>query len=160
MKNVKIQLLSLFVLPLTFITMQPVEPKEQITEPMVEVAPAPTAVILKYSLEYGIDYNLLYSTLLCESSLNPQVKSGDSGQSHGIAQIKTKTWEFLEKKLGEDLDDKSYYDAIKLTAFAFSVNEGDNWTAYRAIKNGGSYTFFNRHTQEWQTVYCKYRKML
>ncbi len=153
-------MLSLFVLPLSMYTLQPTETVAPIQEPLHWENPAPIEVIQKYSLEYGIDPNLLYSVLWCESRLDPEIHSGDGGRSHGIAQIKTRTWASLEGKLGEDLDEKSYHDAIRLTAFAFSIDEGKNWTPYRAIKNGGSYTFRNAHTGETQTVYCKYQKML
>lgn len=157
MSNIKQKMLSLIVLPLSLLTMQPLQPKAEIEKPLYWENPAPIEVIQKYSDEYKIDANLLYSVLYCESRLDPQTKSGDSNRSHGIAQIKDGTWESLEKRLGHELDKKSYLDAIRLTAYAFSINEGRNWTPYRAIKNGGSYTFTNVHTGKEQTVYCKYQ---
>jgi hypothetical protein len=156
MQKHKTKLFSLLVLPLLAMP-QPVQPEPQIIEPTVWVAPTPIQVIKKYSDEYKIDASLLYSVLICESSLNPQISAGDSGHSKGIAQIKDPTWDYLEKKLNLDLDKGSYHDAIRLTAGALSINEGNNWTPYRAIKNGGSYTFFNRHTGKEQTVYCSYK---
>ncbi len=158
MQNIQIKLLSIALLPLSLVG-QLVSPTPEIERPLYWENPAPIEVIKKYSDEYKIDANLLYSVLICESSLNPQTSAGDSGHSKGIAQIKDTTWDSLETKLGLDLDKGSYHDAIRLTAGAFSINEGNNWTPYRAIKNGGSYTFFNRHTQEWQTVYCKYQNI-
>lgn len=151
------KLLSLIVLPLSLITMQPVQPKVEIEKPLYWENPAPIEVIKKYSDEYKIDANLLYSVLYCESKLDPNRKPGDSGHSKGIAQIKDPTWDELEKKLGLELDKDSYHDAIRLTAGAFSIGEGRLWTPWRAIKNGGSYTFINVHTKKEQTIYCKYQ---
>lgn len=156
MQNIKTQLMSIAILPLSLIG-QLVSPTPEIEKPLYWVNPAPIEVVQKYSDEYKIDANLLYSVLICESNLNPNVQAGDSGHSKTIAQIKDPTWDYLEKKLGLSLDKGSYHDAIRLTAGAMSISEGENWTPYRAIKNGGSYTFFNRHTQKWQTVYCKYQ---
>lgn len=146
-------------MPLTLITMQPLQPTQEIVEPPSPPTLTPIEAIKKYSDEYKIDANLLYSVLYCESNLNPQAPSGDNNHSHGIAQIKDPTWDGLEKKLGLKLDKKSWTDAIRLTAGAFSIGEGKHWTPYRAIKNGGSFTFINVHTKKEQTVYCKYQNI-
>ena len=157
--KLKNKMLSMLILPLGILLNQPIEPDNSIKTPLIWENPSPTEVVKKYAEVYEIDVDLLYSVLICESNLNPKVKPGDNGHSKSIAQIKDPTWDYLEEKLGHTLDKDSYHDAIRLTAFAFSIDEGKNWTPWRAIKNGGSYTFTNVHTGKTQTVYCPLREI-
>ena len=150
------KLSSFLVLPLIVTNLTLTQPEQ----PEVKIYnPTPQEAIVRYSSEYGISPDLLYSVLFCESGVNPNVKNGDSGHSKGIGQIKDPTFESLEKQIGEDLDRISYSDNIKAVAFGISSGQGNLWTAYRAIKNDGSYTFINSHTKKEQTVYCKLQKM-
>lgn len=133
---------------------QPPQPEVKIYNP------TPLEAIVRYSNEYGVSQDLVYSVLKCESNLNPNVPAGDSGHSKGIGQIKDPTFLDLEEQIGEDLDRVSYSDNIKAVAFGIASGQGNLWTAYRAIKNGGSYTFTNVHTGKKQTVHCNLQKML
>ena len=133
---------------------QPPQPEVKIYNP------TPLEAIVRYSNEYGVSQDLVYSVLKCESGVNPNIHAGDGGHSKGIGQIKDLTFLELEKGVGEDLDRVSYSDNIRAVAYGISSGQGNLWTAYRAIKNGGSYTFKNSQTGKIQTVYCNLQKML
>lgn len=143
-------ILPLLVMP------QPVNTNAEIVEPPSQVALTPIEVIKKYSDEYGVDENLAYSVLKCESGLQ-HPKIGDGGKSVSIAQWSPKTFESEAKKKGEVLDINSMHDATKLAIWTFSQGRGYQWTMYQAVVKGGSYTFKNAYTGEIQTVYCKYQ---
>lgn len=156
MSKFKIQLLSILLLPLMAMP-QPVEEKPEIREPLHWENPAPTEVIERYAIEYGVDKNLLYSIIKCESHFN-QNAVGLAGEVT-MAQFLPTTFEGQAKKMGEQLDIKSYHDAIKLTAYSLSIGDGKLWTTYRAIQNGGTYTFTDRKGIT-HTSYCKYKQMV
>lgn len=148
----------MLVLPLGILLNQPIQPEAQIQTPLIWDNPSKIEVIEKYSTEYGLDKNLVYSMLFCESTLNENA-IGDSGKSKGISQYNPNTFIRHEKKLGEDLDEQSWHDSIKLMTFAIANGMGNEWTSYRAIKNGGSYTFKNSYTGKTQTVKCNLREI-
>lgn len=116
----------------------------------------PKEVIVRYANEYNVDKNLIYSILKCESNFNMNAV-GLAGEVT-MAQYLPTTFEGQAKKMGEQLDIKSYHDVIKLTAFSISIGDGKLWTTYRAIKNGGTYTFTDRKGKQY-TSYCKYQTM-
>lgn len=149
-------MLSIFLLPLMAMP-QPVEEKAEIREPLYWDNPAPNEVIERYATEYAIDPNLLYSIIKCESHFN-QNAVGLAGEVT-MAQFLPKTFEGQAKKMGEQLDIKSYHDTIKLTAYSLSIGDGKLWTTYRAIQNGGEYTFVDRNGKQ-HTSRCKYQNML
>ncbi len=157
MQNIQIQLLLIAILPLSFIS-QLVSPTPEIEKPLYWENPAPIEVIQKYSAEYGVDANLVYSVLKCESGLQ-HPKIGDGGKSVSIAQWNPETFKDEAKKKGEVLDINSMHDATKLAIWTMSEGRGYKWTMYQAVVKGGSYTFKNSYTGETQTVYCKYQSI-
>lgn len=153
MSKFKKNLFSLFVVPL-MVTPQLLQPKIENIEPQSQVALTPVETIKKYSQEYNIDENLLYSIIKCESGFN-QNAVGLHGEVT-MAQFLPSTFYGQAKKMGEQLDIKSYHDTIKLTAYSLANGDGKLWTTYVAIKNGGKYTF----TDKKGTVYtarCNYQ---
>lgn len=107
---------------------------------------------------YGVDSQIVDRVLDCESDYVHTAK-GDGGRSKGIAQIQKPTWDWMEaqyyKEWGEHLDYLSSHDQIKLLAYQISKGNGNNWTSYRAIKNGGKYSFWSNQMKKHYTVYCK-----
>ena len=104
---------------------------------------------------YGVDSNLVQKIVQCESKGNKNAK-GDFNKANGIAQFWEETFNRMSKILGEKLDYNSSYDQIKLLSFAMSKPDlAREWTSYRAIKNGGSYTFYSKQYKKTLTVYCK-----
>lgn len=154
MQNIKTQLLSIAILPLSLIG-QLVSPTPEIVEPLLDNS-SPEQVIVRYANEYKIDKHLLYSIIKCESGFD-QNAVGLAGEVT-MAQFKPSTFEGQAKKMGEQLDIKSYHDTLKLTAYSLSIGDGNLWTTHRAIKNGGEYTFTDRNGVT-HTSYCKYRQM-
>ena len=111
-----------------------------------------------FSKIYDVDPNLVNKVIECESGGNHKV-IGDGGRSKGIAQIQEPTWRDLEQKFNtqydEDLHYMSQFDQLKLTTWSIANGHGNRWTAYRAIKNGGKYSFYSKQLKKHFTVYCK-----
>lgn len=107
---------------------------------------------------YGVDGRIVNKVLECESDYEHTAK-GDGGRSKGIAQFQKPTWDWMEvqyfKEWNEHLDYKSSHDQIKLLAYQISKGNGNNWTSFRAIKNGGKYSFWSSQMNRKYTVYCK-----
>lgn len=107
-----------------------------------------------FSDKYSVDPMLILNMIKCESKGNPQA-IGDSGLAKGIMQYHTETFIRHSKEFGEVLDINSQYDQIKLAVWAISTNKGNEWTSYRAIKNGGAYSFYSKLLKKNFTVICK-----
>lgn len=116
-----------------------------------------TQLIAYFSDKYGANYNDLYSTGKCESGLNPSV-IGDNNLAHGVFQIHEETFNRWSSEMKEDLDYNSAYDQIKISAWAFAKGEKyrRSWTMYRALKNGGVYSFHSKLLKKDFTVHCVY----
>lgn len=114
-----------------------------------------------YGELYGVDPNILYAVMMCESRGNPK-SIGDGGRSKSYFQYMDETWNRYTKKYQETFgvtdtfDLYSIHDNAKLTAFVFSLGESsrNEWTCYRALARGGKYTFYSRINDKWFTVYC------
>ena len=103
---------------------------------------------------YGVDSRVVSKVIDCESNgIHESV--GDGGRSKGIGQFQEATFLRMEKKLGEDLNYNSSYDQVKLLTYAISQGWGREWTTYRAIQNGGKYSFYSKQLKKHFTVYCK-----
>ena len=62
----------------------------------------------------------------------------------------------MEKDFGEDLNYESQFDQIKLASWSLSQEKyAREWSIYRAIKNGGKYSFYSRQLKRNFTIYCK-----
>ncbi len=116
---------------------------------------SPSEYAEQYALQYGVDPKILKKVMQCESGGNIHTKAGDGGRAKGVMQFHEPTFLGYEKKLGIDLDYMSYEDQIHLAAYMISKGQGNQWTTYRALMNGGSYTFFYKQEQRYITVYCK-----
>lgn len=128
------------------------------TSSVVEVLKEPLTPIQladKYAMQYGVDANILKKVMQCESGGNVNVKPGDGGRANGVMQFHEPTFYGYAKKLGVNMDYGSYEDQIHLAAYMISIGEGRQWTTYRALMNGGSYTFFYKLENRYITVYCK-----
>lgn len=88
------------------------------------------------------------------SNYNPNA-IGDGGRSRGIAQFQKESFNRLSRLMGEELDYNSPHDQIKLLSWSVANGHGREWTAFRAIKNGGTYSFYSRQLQQHFSVVCK-----
>ncbi len=147
------------------ITLYPSRIKADILPVTIE-PPKPLTVqetIVKYAVQYAAPEKELLSVAKCESGFDPNRK-GDYKNGVYLAlgefQIHEDTfwgWEkefFLETS--EHLDYQSSHDRIKLTAWIW-VNRPQYrraWTTYRALKNGGVYSFYSRQLEKYFTVTC------
>ena len=102
----------------------------------------------------GLDTKLALAVMRCESN-GVQSTVGDGGLSKGIFQYQNETWERHSKEFGETLDINSPYDQARLATWAIANGKGNEWTAYRTIKNGGTYSFYSRQLKKHFTVTCR-----
>ena len=107
-----------------------------------------------YATLYGVDNSLIKKIVQCESNYKTTA-IGDGGRARGLLQYHQGSFERHEKLFGEDLDYHSSHDQIKLGTFAISKGMGREWTSYRAIMNGGEYSFYSKLLQKNFTVRCK-----
>ncbi|HAS92268.1 MAG TPA: hypothetical protein DCS12_08565 [Clostridiales bacterium] len=124
---------------------------------MLEIIPSELSVagqIEYYSNLYGADSKIVSKVIQCESRGNITA-IGDSGKSFGIAQFQKPTFINLSNKLGEELDYYSSHDQIKLLSWSMANGYGRLWTAYRAIMNNGSYSFYSSQLNKHFTVSCR-----
>lgn len=131
--------------------------------PSALIAQAPVRGINEYTTQeliefhakqYGASSKTLSRMIACESGGRQDVK-GDGGNAHGTLQFWEDTWKRFTKKMGEDSNIDSQSDQIKVGAWAITHNHGNEWTTYRAIMNGGVYTFYSSREHRYITVYCK-----
>ena len=110
--------------------------------------------ITYFSELYGADTDIVEKVIQCESRGKVDAV-GDSGRSIGIAQFQKPTFKMLSDKLGEELDFNSSHDQIKLLSWSIANGYGKNWTAYRAIQNGGTYSFYSNQLKKHFKVTCR-----
>lgn len=111
--------------------------------------------IVKYVTYFAAPAKEITSLFRCESNFRQDVV-GAEGEI-GVGQIKPATFIYLSGLMGEKLDIDSYHDQIKLVTW-LSVNEPQElwqWTTWRALKNGGVYTFTSKKTGITYTVHCQ-----
>lgn len=127
-----------------------------VSEPEVKAIKVMTQdeTIDHYASLYGANATELRKVMRCESG-GRQSAVGDGGLAIGVYQYHRATFTNLSKKLGEQLNIDSEHDQIKLTAWAFANGHGNNWTAYRAIKHGGTYSFYSKLLGRHFTVHCR-----
>lgn len=131
--------------------------------PTASIAQAPTRGTNQYTPKELAEHYTTISqgeakytsaVIRCESQYNPKAR-GDSGRALGVGQFHKPTFERLSKLMGEELDYNSYYDQTKLLAWSLDNGYGANWTAYRAIKNGGTYSFYSKLLGKHYTSVCR-----
>lgn len=110
-----------------------------------------------FSELYGVDSTIVNRVIQCESNGNHKAV-GDGGRSRGIAQFQKPTFNNLaklySKEYNEALNYDSEFDQVKLLTWSIANGHGSNWTAYRALMNGGKYSFYSRQLGKHFTVYC------
>lgn len=107
-----------------------------------------------YSKLYNTNYDTVSKVIQCESKFNPNAV-GDGGRSRGIGQFQEPTFNRLSRLMSEELDYNSQHDQIKLLTWSIANGHGREWTAYRCIMNGGSYSFYSSQLKKHFTVSCK-----
>lgn len=110
--------------------------------------------IEQLSLINGIDVKLVKAVIDCESGFNNS-NIGDNGLSRGILQFQKSTFMRMSSIYGEKLNYDSQFDQLKLGIWALSKPElAREWTSYRAIMNGGTYSFYSKQLKQHFTVKC------
>lgn len=87
----------------------------------------PLDYISQASQNYGVDYNWLRRTAVCESQLDPNAKS-KNGLYHGLYQFSWRTWNWMSAQAGWQC--YSPYDpeaAANVTAWAFKNGYRSHW---------------------------------
>lgn len=128
-----------------------------IADPLEIVKPKYLSIeqqVVYFSALYGVNPNLMLSVMNCESEGNQNAK-GDGGRSFGIFQFQKETWSRISKDMGEVLDINSTHDQAKLASWAFANDYEREWTSYRAIKNGGSYSFYSKQLKKNFHIHCE-----
>lgn len=111
------------------------------------------SIVVHFSNENGVDPDLMLAVMRCESN-GKQSTVGDGGRSRGIFQIQKPTWDRFTKEMGETLDYNSPFDQARVATWAFANGKQNEWTTYRSIKNGGSYSFYSKQLKKHFTVKC------
>ena len=132
-----------------------VNPTKLIAEPL-EITPELSLreQIAVYSAQYGTDKEILMKMIECESGWNESAL-GDNGRAYGLLQFHKASFDRMAKAFGEELDYKSSSDQIRLASWAIQNGYAREWTSYRAIKNGGHYSFYSNLLQKHFNVKCK-----
>lgn len=111
-------------------------------------------IVRYFADQYDFSPEVLLKVMECESHGDQSVL-GDGGRAVGIYQIHQETWNRFTKGMGETLDRDSAFDQAKVAAYAFSHGHANEWTTFRAIMNGGTYSFYSKLLQKHFTVVCK-----
>lgn len=135
---------------------------QRIVSETIKITEQPISAQIDYfATLYGTDSSVVKQVVECESN-GYHGAVGDGGRSKGIAQFQKPTWDYLlgvyKKKYNEELDYKSSFDQIKLLTFSIAEGHGNRWTAFRAIMNGGKYSFYSSQLKKSFVVYCKLDK--
>lgn len=136
-----------------------------ISSAKVSIAESPTYktakdYIVEYAELYDTDATVLLKVAECESELGKKNKGDYKNGEYlatGIFMYHKETWSRHSNLFGEKLDINSINDQAKLTAFIFSKypNLRNEWTTYRAIKNGGTYSFYSKLLERHFVIKCK-----
>jgi hypothetical protein len=111
-------------------------------------------IVRHFALQEGVDEEIMLKMMDCESDGN-QSAVGDGGRAKGVFQFHEETFNRMEKKMGEDLNKSSAFDQAKLASWAVANGMGNEWSSYRSIMNGGTYSFYSRLLGKSFTVHCK-----
>lgn len=109
--------------------------------------------VIHYSKLNGVDEEVMLAMMRCES--RGQNIYGDSKKAFGPFQFWQESWNRMSKAYGKELDRTNPRHQAELAPWAVANGYGREWTSYRAIKNGGSYTFVYKITGKVITVHCK-----
>lgn len=150
MKFIKLFISSVLLVACFFIT------------PIEAQAPVKTKELKDYSVLELIEYfggdnkTLISKILWCESQHQNFEVWGDDHKAYGIAQYHEDTFNRYAILMGENLQWKNQIDQIELISWQAQYLPKSlwEWTTYRAIKNGGTYTFIDKKSIK-HTVVCK-----
>ena len=110
--------------------------------------------VVYFSKLYGGDSKIALRVMECESG-GDHSTSSDGGRSNGVMQFQKETFTRMSKAMGLKLNYSSRYDQIKLATWALTQPKfASEWTTYRAIKNGGTYSFYSRQMKRHYTIKC------
>ena len=130
-------------------------PNSHAESPVLPLDKQPIEVIVThFANENGVDPTLMLNVMKYESG-GKQSTVSDKGMSRGIFQYQKETFARHSKEFGEKLDYNSPYDQAKLASWAIANGKGNEWTVYRCLNNGGSYSFYSRQLKKHFTVSCK-----
>lgn len=110
-------------------------------------------IVNYFAIENDLDPKLALAVMRCESN-GKQNTISDGGRSIGVFQYQKPTWERHSKEYGEELDRNSPYDQAKLATWAIANGKGREWSSYRSLKNGGTYSFYSNQLKQHFTVKC------
>lgn len=133
-------------------------PKAKAQAPEIDFNSLPIQQIIYYYADmYGVDSEVSLAIAKCESKLS-QATIGDNGNAKGLYQYWDETWlrhykQFL-KETGIELDKNSPADNARLANWAIGKGHGREWSTFRAIKNGGTYSFYSTSLKKHFTVTC------
>lgn len=128
-------------------------PKPVIAEPIEIVSPTEMTIegqINYYSELYDVDSGIISKVIQCESKFNPNAHNPNGENSWGLVQINLNSHPEITQEQALDTN-----FSINYLVNNISLGNGRMWTSYRAIKNGGTYTFFSSTLKKQITVYCK-----
>lgn len=113
--------------------------------------------IAHFSEVYGVDPKISIAVARCESNFNPNV-IGDGGRAKGIYQYHNETWyrhyKEFNKETGITLVKGEPKDDAQLAIWAIANGKGSEWSSLRAIRNGGTYSFYSKLLEKNFTVKC------
>src|SRR3990167_512271 len=135
---------SLFLLNPQSTTSAELTIQEQSTQNQVEF----------FSQLNGVDPKLISKVIECESQWKENAV-GDGNRAYGLFQYHKASFKNHAKLYGEELDYYSSFDQIKLGTWAIANGMGREWTSFRAIKNGGTYSFYSKLLQKNFVAKCK-----
>lgn len=124
-----------------------------IADPLEIVSPTDMTIegqINYYSELYDVDSDTINKVIQCESKFNPNAHNPNGEDSWGLVQINLDSHPEITKEQALDTN-----FSINYLAENISDGNGRMWTSYRAIKNGGSYTFWSSTLHKSITVVCK-----
>lgn len=103
-----------------------VTPKPKPT-PTAETKESVSRLVDKYSIEYGLDVNVVRYLVLCESGLR---SNATNGKYVGLFQYDERTWKTIRSEMKLDTDPNLRYSAeesIKTTTYALSKGKRNLW---------------------------------
>jgi hypothetical protein len=128
--------------------------------PVVDTANMSVVEAIDYiAPKFAQDPVLIKKIVWCES-MN-QVVVHDGGRGIGVTGLHRQTFNLwlpiYREEMKEELNYDSTFDQLKMISWAFSKGETyrDDWTSYRAYRNGGTYSFYSRTLGSHFTVKCK-----
>lgn len=134
----------------------PIEPEQEKVIILEELTPK--ELLTYFADQYKTSAEDLIKVAMCESGFNEGAhnKEDPNGGSFSFMQFQLPTFNQYAKKINiENHNIENKVHVAQVSSYMFSIGEGKQWTTYRALKNGGEYTFFYKPKNKYITVYCK-----